>query len=184
MASPGGDTVTQPHIGQQGAGLSLENKREYKLLSLAETGILNCLFDSLSLSRYGESSGELSSVMILSPMTGNSLEKHGLSKAKDHMSNKLFVGNLSFNTTENDLQDAFAAHGTVMEANLMMDRTTGRPRGFGFVTMSTTEEAQKAVEAMNGKSLDGRALTVNIARPREERSGGGRPQYGGRQNRY
>ena len=74
MASPGGDTVTQPHIGQQGAGLSL-NKREYKLLSLAETGILNCLFDSLSLSRYGESSGELSSVMILNPMTGNSLEK-------------------------------------------------------------------------------------------------------------
>jgi cold-inducible RNA-binding protein len=104
------------------------------------------------------------------------------------MSNKLFVGNLSFNTTENELQDAFAAHGTVTEANLMMDRSTGRPRGFGFVTMSTTEEAQKAVEAMNGKSIDGRALTVNIARPREERSGGGgdRREYsgGGRQNRY
>ena len=95
------------------------------------------------------------------------------------MSNKLFVGNLSFNTTENDLQDAFAAHGTVTEANLMTDRTTGRPRGFGFVTMSTTEEAQKAVEAMNGKSLDGRALTVNIARPREERSGGGGYRSGG-----
>ena len=99
------------------------------------------------------------------------------------MSNKLFVGNLSFNTTENDLQDTFAAHGTVTEANLMMDRTTGRPRGFGFVTMSTAEEAQKAVEALNGKSIDGRALTVNIARPREERSGGGggggRRQYGG-----
>jgi len=89
------------------------------------------------------------------------------------MSNKLFVGNLSFNTTENDLQDAFAAHGTVMETNLMVDRTTGRPRGFGFVTMATPEEAQKAIEAMNGASLDGRALTVNIARPREERSGGG-----------
>ncbi len=89
------------------------------------------------------------------------------------MSNKLFVGNLSFNTTENDLQDAFAPHGTVTEANLMMDRSTGRPRGFGFVTMSTPEEAQKAVEAMNGKSLDGRALTVNIARPREERPAGG-----------
>ena len=102
------------------------------------------------------------------------------------MNNKLFVGNLSFNTTENDLQDAFAAHGTVTEANLMTDRSTGRPRGFGFVTMSTDEEAQKAVEAMNGKSLDGRALTVNIARPREERSGGGggRRQYGGGQNRY
>ena len=85
------------------------------------------------------------------------------------MSNKLFVGNLSFNTTENDLQDAFAAHGTVTEANLMTDRSTGRPRGFGFVTMSSAEEAQKAIEAMNGAQLGGRALTVNIARPREER---------------
>jgi cold-inducible RNA-binding protein len=90
------------------------------------------------------------------------------------MSNKLFVGNLSFNTTENSLQDAFGAHGMVTEANLMMDRSTGQPRGFGFVTMSTAEEAQKAVEALNGTSLDGRALTVNIARPREERSGGRR----------
>src|SRR5512136_2009503 len=89
------------------------------------------------------------------------------------MSTKLFVGNLSFDTTENDLQDAFAAHGTVTEANLMMDRATGRPRGFGFVTMSTPEEAQKAIDALNGKTLDGRALTVNIARPREERPGGG-----------
>jgi cold-inducible RNA-binding protein len=98
------------------------------------------------------------------------------------MSNKLFVGNLSFNTTENDLQDAFAAFGTVTEANLMMDRATGRARGFGFVTMSTAEEAQKAIEGMNGKSIDGRALTVNVAKPREERSGGGgggRRQYGG-----
>jgi RNA recognition motif-containing protein len=98
------------------------------------------------------------------------------------MSNKLFVGNLSFNTTENDLQDAFAAFGTVTEANLMMDRATGRARGFGFVTMSSAEEAQKAIEGMNGKSIDGRALTVNLARPREERSGGGgggRRQYGG-----
>jgi len=107
------------------------------------------------------------------------------------MSNKLFVGNLSFNTTENDLHDAFAAHGTVVEANLMMDRATGRPRGFAFVTMSTPEEAQKAIEALNGKQLDGRALTVNIARPREERSGGGgggRREYrgggGGGRNRY
>ena len=109
------------------------------------------------------------------------------------MSAKLFVGNLSFNITENDLQDAFAAHGTVVEANLMMDRSTGRPRGFGFVTMSTPEEAQKAIEAMNGKELAGRALTVNIARPREERPGGGgsggRREFrggggGGRRDRY
>src|SRR5467141_1267522 len=93
--------------------------------------------------------------------------------AKHHMSTKLFVGNLSFNTTENDLQDAFAAHGTVVEANLMMDRMSGRPRGFAFITMSTPEEAQKAIDALNGKELAGRAITVNIARPREERPGGG-----------
>ena len=89
------------------------------------------------------------------------------------MSTKLFVGNLSFNTTENDLQDAFAAHGTVTETNLMMDRATGRPRGFGFITMGSAEEAQKAIAAMNGKEMDGRALTVNVAKPREERPGGG-----------
>jgi len=82
------------------------------------------------------------------------------------MNTKLFVGNLSFNTTENDLQDAFAAHGTVTEANLMMDRTTGRPRGFGFVTMSSPEEAQKAIAALNGTLVDGRNLTVNEARPK------------------
>jgi len=101
------------------------------------------------------------------------------------MSTKLFVGNLSFNTTENDLHDAFAAHGTVVEANLMVDRVSGRPRGFGFVTMGSPEEAQKAIEAMNGASVDGRNLTVNIARPKEERAGGGgggrgpRREYGG-----
>ncbi len=103
------------------------------------------------------------------------------------MNNKLFVGNLSFNTTENDLQDMFAAHGSVTEANLMMDRTTGRPRGFGFVTMDTPEAAQKAVDALNGHSVDGRALTVNIARPREERAGGsagGRRESYGARNRY
>ena len=98
------------------------------------------------------------------------------------MSNKLFVGNLSFDITENDLKDAFAAHGTVMETNLMMDRATGRPRGFGFVTMNSPEEAQKAIAALNGSQLGGRALTVNVAKPREERpagGGGGRREYGG-----
>ncbi len=106
------------------------------------------------------------------------------------MSTKVFVGNLDFNVTENDLQDAFAAHGTVVEANLVMDRATGRPRGFAFVTMSSPEEAQKAIDALNGKELGGRALNVNIARPREERPGGfgggrgshhggGRGGYGG-----
>ena len=112
------------------------------------------------------------------------------------MSNKLFVGNLSFNTTENDLQDAFAAFGAVTETNLMMDRMTNRPRGFAFVTMASAEDAQKAIAGMNGKELDGRALTVNVARPREERpaggggrrefggGGGGRREFGGGRNRY
>src|SRR3954453_13425567 len=96
------------------------------------------------------------------------------------MSSKLFVGNLSFNTTENDLQDAFAAFGTVTETNLIMDRMPNRPRGFVFVTMSSAEEAQKAIDGLNGKDMDGRALTVNVARPREERSGGGGGGGGGR----
>ena len=98
------------------------------------------------------------------------------------MSTKLFVGNLSFNTTENDLQEAFAAHGTVVEANLMMDRMSGRSRGFAFVTMSTPEEAQKAIAAMNGATLGERQLTVNIARPKEERprsDRGPRRDFGG-----
>jgi RNA recognition motif-containing protein len=97
------------------------------------------------------------------------------------MSNKLFVGNLSFNTTEAQLRDTFSEHGVVSEINLMMDRETGRPRGFGFVTMSTADEAQAAIRALSGKSIDGRELTVNVAKPREERSGGGggRREYGG-----
>jgi RNA recognition motif-containing protein len=103
---------------------------------------------------------------------------------------KLFVGNLSFNTTENDLQDLFAACGTVVEVNLMLDRMTGRPRGFAFVTMGSKEEGQKAIETIHGKNVDGRDLTVNEARPREDRpprsgggggygGGGGRGGYGG-----
>ena len=124
--------------------------------------------------------------MILDPAFGNSLQEAMVSRTAKHhnMSNKLFVGNLSFDVTENDLQDAFAAHGTVTETNLMMDRMTNRPRGFGFVTMSTPEEAQKAIGALNGKELGGRALTVNVAKPREERApggggGGGRREYSG-----
>src|SRR6185369_9131099 len=121
-------------------------------------------------------------------MVGNRSGECSVSRTvSHHMSTKLFVGNLSFNVTENDLQDAFAAHGTVVEANLMMDRATGRSRGFAFVTMASAEEAQKAIDAMNGKELGGRALTVNVARPREERpsggggggGGGGRRGYGG-----
>ena len=104
------------------------------------------------------------------------------------MSNKLFVGNLSFQTTENDLQDAFAAFGSVTETNLMMDRMTNRPRGFGFVTMSSEDEAQSAITGLNGRELDGRQLTVNVARPREERPAGARREFsgnrGGGRNRY
>src|SRR2546425_3434703 len=108
--------------------------------------------------------------MILDPIVGNSLEAKGrLKTVKHHMSdNKLFVGNLSFNTTENDLQDMFAAHGTVVEAKIMTERDSGRPRGFAFVTMSTAEEAQKAIAALNGTSIDGRNINVNVARPRED----------------
>jgi RNA recognition motif-containing protein len=97
------------------------------------------------------------------------------------MSTKLFVGNLSFNTTENQLQDLFAAHGNVIEVELIMDKFSGRPRGFGFVTMETKEAADAAVQALNGKSVDGRAMTVNEARPREERprTGGGGGGYRG-----
>jgi RNA recognition motif-containing protein len=89
------------------------------------------------------------------------------------MSTKLFVGNLSFNTTENDLQDLFAAYGPVQQVDMIMDRTTGRPRGFSFVTMENQADAQKAIEELNGKAVDGRDLTVNEARPREDRPGGG-----------
>src|ERR1043165_3746611 len=97
------------------------------------------------------------------------------------MNTKLFVGGLSFNTTENDLQDAFAAHGTVSEVNLITDRMTGKSKGFAFVTMGSPEEAQSAITGLNGKTLDGRNLTVNEARPREERGGGdgGGRGYGG-----
>jgi RNA recognition motif-containing protein len=97
------------------------------------------------------------------------------------MDSKLFVGNLSFDTTENDLQDTFAAHGSVVQVDIPQDRMTNKPRGFGFVTMSSKQEADAAVDALNGSELHGRSLTVNEARPREERggNGGGRGGYGG-----
>ena len=89
------------------------------------------------------------------------------------MGAKLYVGNLSFNTTDADLKDAFGAVGTVASVELIQDKFTGKSRGFGFVTMSSDEEAQKAVEQFHGKEVDGRALTVNEARPREDRPQGG-----------
>jgi RNA recognition motif-containing protein len=96
------------------------------------------------------------------------------------MSNKLYVGNLSFETTENTLSDLFAQAGKVTSANMIQDKFTGKSRGFAFVEMSSSEEANKAIEMFNGKDLDGRALTVNVARPKEDRPrGGGGSSFGG-----
>ena len=95
---------------------------------------------------------------------------------------KLYVGNLSFNTTGYDLEELFGQMGTVQSANVVEDRDTGRSRGFGFVEMSSKEEGENAIAEMNGKDLDGRTLTVNEAKPRENRTGGGgggRGGYGG-----
>ena len=95
------------------------------------------------------------------------------------MSTKLYVGNLSFNTSNEDLQELFGQSGTVETVNIVEDRETGRSRGFGFVEMSTAEEGKAAIEQLNGKEIDGRSLTVNEARPREERGGGGGGNRGG-----
>jgi RNA recognition motif-containing protein len=89
------------------------------------------------------------------------------------MSNKLYVGNLSFETTENDVQDLFAQAGTVKETGLVQDKFTGQSRGFAFVTMSSDQEAKEAISRFHGTALHGRQLTVNEARPREDRPGGG-----------
>jgi cold-inducible RNA-binding protein len=86
---------------------------------------------------------------------------------------KLYVGNLSYGTTDSDLQTLFGSHGTVQSAQVIMDRDTGRSKGFGFVEMDSGEQAQAAIAALNGREVDGRALTVNEARPREERAGRG-----------
>ena len=98
------------------------------------------------------------------------------------MGKKLYVGNLPYTATDSDLQRMFEAHGAVQSAQVVMDRDTGRSKGFGFVEMETGEAAQAAISALNGQDFDGRSLTVNEARPREERSGGGgggRGGYGG-----
>ena len=95
---------------------------------------------------------------------------------------KLYVGNLSFETTENDLQDLFEQHGQVSEVKLMMDRMTGKSRGFAFVTMNDNQQASAAMQALNGQNLNGRDLTVNEARPRDERPrphGGGNRSFAG-----
>jgi len=93
---------------------------------------------------------------------------------------KLYVGNLSFNTSEDRLRELFEEHGEVASASMVMDRETGRPRGFGFVEMNDDAQAKAAIEALNGQNVDGRDLTVNEARPREDRGGGGGGFRGGR----
>ncbi len=93
---------------------------------------------------------------------------------------KLYVGNLSYNTTSSDLEQMFAQHGTVQSAEIISDRDTGRSKGFGFVQMASDQEAQAAIDALNGQNVDGRNLTVNVAKPREDRPrGGGGGGYGG-----
>lgn len=95
------------------------------------------------------------------------------------MSMKLYVGNLSFNTSTQDLENIFAAIGTVDSANIIEDRETGRSRGFAFVEMSSKEDGQNAISQLDGKEIDGRSLKVNEAKPRENNNGGGRGGYGG-----
>jgi cold-inducible RNA-binding protein len=96
------------------------------------------------------------------------------------MGTKLYVGNLSFNTTENELQELFAQAGAVQEVTLMQDKFTGKSRGFAFITMGSDEDAQNAISKFNGQTIEGRPLTVNEARPREPRPpGGGGRGYGG-----
>jgi cold-inducible RNA-binding protein len=96
---------------------------------------------------------------------------------------KLYVGNLSYDVTDSDLQTMFAAHGTVQSAQVIMDRDTNRSKGFGFVEMNSADEAQAAIKALNGQESNGRALTVNEARPKEDRAGGRSGGFGGR-SRY
>ena len=98
------------------------------------------------------------------------------------MANKVYVGNLSHDITDNELQTIFEPHGSVLSAKVIVDRDTNRSKGFGFVEMSTSDEAQAAIDALNTKDVQGRPLTVNIARPREERSGGGYRGGGGNRN--
>ena len=95
------------------------------------------------------------------------------------MAKKLYVGNLTYDTSDSDLQRMFEEFGTVASAQVISDRETGRSKGFGFVEMGSDQEAQAAISALNGKEVGGRALTVNEAKPREERGGGGRGGYGG-----
>jgi RNA recognition motif-containing protein len=100
------------------------------------------------------------------------------------MNKKLYVGGLSYSVTDSQLQSLFASHGTVESAKVIMDRDSDRSRGFGFVEMSTQEEAEKAIAALNGTQHEGRNLTVNMSKPREDRGSGGQGGGGGYRDRY
>jgi cold-inducible RNA-binding protein len=138
----------------------------------------------------GESSGELQvQQMIRNPIPGNTLTADA-GYEKSSMNSKLYIGNMSFNTTEAVLRETFGQFGTVTDVYIANDRETGRPRGFAFVTFSTDTEAKAAIDKMNGVELDGRALTVNEAKPKESSGGGGGRNFGadrrsgGYQSRY
>ncbi|MEJ8810557.1 RNA-binding protein [Variovorax ureilyticus] len=112
---------------------------------------------------------------VLTPSTFNAGSAHRAGTAiqlKALMENKLYVGNLSYSMRDDDLRQQFAAFGHVETAKIMMERDSGRSKGFGFVEMATPAEAQAAIQGLNGKEIGGRALTVNLARPMEQRSGG------------
>src|SRR5437588_12913606 len=117
------------------------------------------------------------------PPQGSAAWRPVVLSGRPFMGKKLYVGNLAYGVTDSDLQQLFEAHGTVQSAQVIMDRDTGRSKGFGFVEMGSDAEAQAAITALGGQQVDGRTLTVNEARPREERGGGGggggRGGYGG-----
>jgi len=117
-------------------------------------------------------------------MVGTDWQRRGIYETSQMSNSKLYVGNLSFKTTEDELRAAFGQFGAVTDVYVAMDKMTGRPRGFAFVTMGTAEEAKAAAEKMNGTDLGGRQLTVNEARPKEDRpscgfGGGGGRGFGG-----
>ena len=113
-------------------------------------------------------------------MVGTDWQRRGIYETSQMSNSKLYVGNLSFKTTEDELRAAFGQFGSVTDVYVAMDKMTGRPRGFAFVTMGTAEEAKAAAEKMNGTDLGGRQLTVNEARPKEDRPSGGFGGGGGR----
>jgi len=163
------------------------NTEKNNCFSVGNRQVLRQL-DYLLISRLGKSSVEPVFSDDLKPdRREQPAKKQSVYTQKVIMNTKLFVGNLSFNTTENELQDLFATHGPVTSVDLIMDKFSGKSRGFAFVTMETKEGGQAAIQALSGQDFNGRDLTVNEARPREERprpggSGGGHGGGGSRRD--